>query len=620
MPRRAKGRAPELDPATKAFVAGRAFVDQHPLFGALLRRVGVVRQSDNLCPPRAWAIVTLDAQIHVHPTRRGEPEEWSYVLAHLLLHLGLDHVGELRRGEAVARRDPVAFNTAACCQAHNFLAALKVGRPPLEMAHGDAIPTTIELHRLAEQLARGVPPELRAVGAAGDGGRDILGVRANRWTRDDVNWPAVFANGIRFAVGQAVRVASGTADSLTSAATIQSPAERARRWFVNSYPLLGALAAHFRIVEDPIICQRLSISVAAVSEERREIYVNPAAGLMLDELRFVMAHEMLHVGLRHAARERGRDPYLWNVACDYAINEWLIAMGIGSIPAFGGLHDPALQGLSAESIYDRIVTDLRRYRKLATLRGYGLSDVLVDRPVDWWDSREAVELDELYRRMLSQGLVYHHEMGRGLLPAGLVEEIRALAMPPIPWDVELARWFDRYFAPIEKRRSYARPSRRQSATPDIPRPRWVLADAAEDGRTFGVVLDTSGSMHPQQLGHALGAIASFAVSRDVPAARVVFCDAAVYDAGYLPPEAIAERVQVKGRGGTVLQPAIDFLEQAADFPKDAPLLVVTDGLCDVLTIHRPHAFLMSEGASLPFVPRGPVFRMPNPGFNRERRS
>src|SRR5205807_2667012 len=105
--------------------------------------------------------------------------------------------------------------------------------------------------------------------------------------------------------------------------------------------------------------------------------------------------------------------------------------------------------------------------------------------------------------------------------------------PPVPWDVELARWFDRYFAPIEKVRSYARPSRRQSASLDIPRPRWVVREGAEDGRTFGVVLDTSGSMQPRQLGAALGAVASFSVARDVPAARVIFCDAAVYDAGYL---------------------------------------------------------------------------------------
>ena len=47
---------------------------------------------------------------------------------------------------------------------------------------------------------------------------------------------------------------------------------------------------------------------------------------------------------------------------------------------------------------------------------------------------------------------------------------------------------------VEKMRSYARPSRRQSSTPDIARPRYVPKSGADDGRTFGVVLDTSGSM------------------------------------------------------------------------------------------------------------------------------
>ena len=47
------------------------------------------------------------------------------------------------------------------------------------------------------------------------------------------------------------------------------------------------------------------------------------------------------------------------------------------------------------------------------------------------------------------------------------------------------------------------------------------------------MLDTSGSMDAELLGKALGAIASYATARDVPAARVVFCDAVAYDAGYL---------------------------------------------------------------------------------------
>jgi hypothetical protein len=109
------------------------------------------------------------------------------------------------------------------------------------------------------------------------------------------------------------------------------------------------------------------------------------------------------------------------------------------------------------------------------------------------------------------------------------------------------------------------------------------------------------------LAKALGAISNYSLARDVPFVRVVFCDAAPYDQGYLSPEEIAGRVQVKGRGGTVLQPGIDLLERAEDFPKDGPLLIITDGWCDRLHIRREHAFLMPEGARLPFVVRGDVF-------------
>lgn len=281
----------------------------------------------------------------------------------------------------------------------------------------------------------------------------------------------------------------------------------------------------------------------------KEIYINPAAGLDEYECRFVMAHELMHVGLRHQARCQCRDPYLWNIACDYVINGWLVEMGLGELPKIGTLYDPGLKGLS-----------------------------------------------------------YHEEQGRGYIPAGLIEEIRALSQPPVPWDVELAQWFDNYFSPLEKVRSYARPSRRQSSTPNIPRPRWIPAAGSEEGRTYGVILDTSGSMDRSLLAKALGAIASYSISRDVPYVRVVFCDAATYDQGYMAPEAIAESVKVKGRGGTILQPGIDLMEKAEDFPKEGPLLIITDGYCEPLKIHRDHAFLMPKGTNLPFIPKGKVFR------------
>ena len=189
-----------------------------------------------------------------------------------------------------------------------------------------------------------------------------------------------------------------------------------------------------------------------------------------------------------------------------------------------------------------------------------------------------------------------------------MEEIRALSQPPIPWDVKLARWFDERFEPLEKHRTYARLSRRQSSTPDIPRPSWRYDEAARAGRTFGVLLDTSGSMDRSLLAAALGAIASYSNARDVTQVRVVFCDAAPYDQGYMEAADIAGSVKVRGRGGTVLQPGVELLERAEDFPKDAPLLVITDCECDRMNLYgRDHAFLVPRGKSLPFPPKGPVF-------------
>jgi predicted metal-dependent peptidase len=560
--------------------------------------------SHNLVPREGWALVFHTGSIHAHPTRRAPSAEWTWVIAKNLLHLGFGHLDAKHQH----RPDFEAWAVACDVVAARFLHELKLGKPPDDFpvaAVLEQVGGSIDEERLCERLRQqGIPPLWRQLSTAGAGALALKYTPNQTSTQD---WPKLLAQGLRNAVSRAVDVAGGVD---VTAYRPKPRIAKAREWFILRYPLLGALAAAFEVVDDTYICQRLQISVAAVDAEARTLYINSAANLTDDELRFVMAHELLHVGLRHQARRQGRDPYLWNVACDYVINDWLIEMEVGAMPDFGALHDPELRGLSAESVYDRIAQDLRRLRKLHTLRGHGLGDMMEDSVREWWRSGEGMRLDDFYRRCLVQGLsCYEDQQGRGYLPAGLIEEIRALYQPPIPWDVELARWFDHWFPPDEKRRSYARPSRRQSSTPDIPRPRYVPHEEQDKARTFGVILDTSGSMDTALLGKALGAIGSYAQAREVPLARVIFCDAQPYDQGYMPPEDILRSVKVKGRGGTVLQPAVDLLEKAPDFPPDGPILFITDGLTDVFRTHRPHAFLMPGAARLPFNPRGPVFRI-----------
>ncbi len=604
MARSRGGNAKAEDAAERDFVRATELIEQHPMFAPLAARVLFWRQDQPgthiVWPTDSYGVVTKGGYVIGNPHRRAEVDEWVYVIAHCLLHLGFGHLQD--------RPKATEWNIACDCFVAQFLKDLRLGRPPQGIEAQPEFAGRSEEQLYAALCEDGVPPNLQRSGVAGMGARDMLIDHDSYWGRD-VDWKGLFGVGLSAAVASAISVAAGYETAMGAANQAMTPARRAQNWIINNYPLLGAMAANFQLVEEPRICQQMGISIAAVDCYSKEIFVNPGAGLGEQEARFVIAHELLHVGLRHDARQQGRDPLLWNLACDFVINGWLVEMAVGELPKMGLLHDPQLKGESAESIYDRIATDLRRCRKLATLAGRGVCDILERGKADWWRRGDGMDLDELYRRCMAQGLEYHREQCRGYLPVGLVEEIRSLAQPPIPWDVELAEWFDDHFAPLEKVRSYARPSRRQSSTPDIPRPRYVPSTGAEDGRTFGVVLDTSGSMERGTLGKALGAIASYSVSRDVPMVRVVFCDAAAYDQGYMPPEDLAGRVRIRGRGGTVLQPGIDLLERAEDFPKDGPILVITDGYCDRLRIRREHGILLPEGHTLPFAPRGKVFRI-----------
>jgi putative metallopeptidase-like protein len=140
----------------------------------------------------------------------------------------------------------------------------------------------------------------------------------SRWSATSKDFPQIFAAALAESVADAVRSVAGASPHGGQ----HTHAEQARAWFMSSYPLLGTLAAQFALIEDPVVCHRLGVAVAAVDEVSREIYLNPAVGLSLEELRFVLAHELLHVGLRHLDRRQGRDPFLWNVACDLVVYLW----------------------------------------------------------------------------------------------------------------------------------------------------------------------------------------------------------------------------------------------------------------------------------------------------------
>lgn len=546
------------------------------------------------------------------------PEEWTYVIAHLYLHLAFGQFDAEKMPGYDAKKNTApkiyeqAWNTACDIYIDKFLRELKIGRPvgkdPMQYIPGNAANDEQSIYRYL--LENDISFNYGTFGMAGIR-PDMEGLSTpllydktsnNYWSRPYNCYAKNFARALAHSLNDSVSIAGGHGALQDEKETVIT---KAASWFLGHYPLLGGLASAFRIEQDPEKCRQNEISIAAINIDEGIIYANSAKGYSEEEWRFILAHEYLHAGLQHNTRQDGRDTYLWNIACDYVINGWLKEMHIGTMPPEGLLLDETLKGRSAEDIYDLIIKDVRRYSKELTFRGYSKGDIIGDGTNKY---ANGVSLDDFCRNALVQGLEYHIEQKRGFIPVGLIEEIRALAMPPIAWDVKLANWFDQYIIPAEKYRSYAHPSRRQGSTPDIPRPRYIISDEEIKACTYGVVIDTSGSMSAKDLGKALGSVASYSVAKGVPAVRVVYCDADAYDAGYMTPEEIAGRVEVTGRGGTRLQPAIDLLEKAEDFPKDGPILLITDGYIENrMKITHCHAFLIPKGNHLPFKPKGEVF-------------
>ena len=275
-------------------------------------------------------------------------------------------------------RDPLLWNYA-CDEAiekmlplfglsasflHDGMDLTETGRgSDLRRACGKRSETAINLSQSLKTLAGAGRPDITGIGR----------VHARR-----KNYEILLAEGIRQSVEKAI---AETSDTLDEAAKIAwRPAERAKRWVMSELPLLGALASHITIIARADLCERMDIAIAAVNGDLMEMYFNPKWDLTDAEVVFVYAHELLHVALMHHSRVQGRDSELWNIACDFVINGWLVEMGVGTLPSIGALYDPRLQGMSAEAVYDLLL--LKDPKKCKGMRGFRgkLGDVLLDSP------------------------------------------------------------------------------------------------------------------------------------------------------------------------------------------------------------------------------------------------
>ncbi|HLK56042.1 MAG TPA: hypothetical protein VKU00_05745, partial [Chthonomonadaceae bacterium] len=262
-----------------------------------------VRECENDAHAPLFGAVDPDHNtLWLNPHRRPEigEAEWTFLIAHLLLHLGLNHA---KRPEG---RDLQLWTLACEHAAENLACGFKLGSPP----HDFPVDTTYAgmreeaIYELLQQSRRG---RMTLLTCAGPNQPDIVHVTGYSLTIQPYNtlykaggdrhdYDALLAEGIRAGVEQAVFEAAetlGQADADRPGAW--RPLENAKKWVMNELPLLGALAAQMRILPDARLCERMDIAVAAVNPWLGEIYFHTGRGLSQEEVLFVYVHELLHV-------------------------------------------------------------------------------------------------------------------------------------------------------------------------------------------------------------------------------------------------------------------------------------------------------------------------------------
>ena len=344
------------------------------------------------------------------------------------------------------------------------------------------------------------------------------------------------------------------------------------------HSFFGNLATRMKLVNADEWC-----STAAT--DGRTFYYNSRFIMMLKtkEVEFLFGHEVLHVVYDHMDRRGSRDPQMWNIADDYAVNADLKRHKVGQfITTVPCLYEQKYDGKPAEEIYDDLMKNVQKIDINSLIdqmiddhmdnEGDGDSEGDGDKEGKNKSKRPSMnpEERERIRQEVKQAIIAAAQSAEaGTLPKGVERLVRQATNPIMPWrellQVNLT-------SAIRNDYSWTRPSRRS----------WHM-DAIMPGMTPGeeidvtIAIDMSGSISNSQAQMFLGEIGGMMDSFDGYKVHVFCFDTDTYNPKDFDNENMEsiEEYEPMGGGGTDFDCIFTYLKENAISPKR--LVVFTDG-------------------------------------------
>jgi predicted metal-dependent peptidase len=292
---------------------------------------------------------------------------------------------------------------------------------------------------------------------------------------------------------------------------------------------------------------------------------------------FLFCHEVLHNVFDHMGRRGTRDPDIWNIAADYAINQILVDDKIGDkITQVKIFQDNKYRGKSAEEIYDIIFNkyDLQQLQALGELLDQHLEqDGDGDPDKDGKSKRQKYSKEELRKirdEMKEAMISAAQSAGAGNIPAGVRRMISELTEPKIDWRELLKQQIQ---STIRNDYTWMRPSRKGWHTGAI-----LPGMNYDQTIDVAVAIDMSGSITNKQGQDFLSEIKGIMDQFKDFSIKLWCFDTEVYNVVDITADTIHEfeNYELKGGGGTDFDANWKMMKDENFVPKK--FIMFTDGM------------------------------------------
>ena len=370
------------------------------------------------------------------------------------------------------------------------------------------------------------------------------------------------------------------------------------------HPFFGNKATRMRVQNCDDWCP-------TAATDGRNLYYNTQFFNMLSnkQIEFVIAHEILHCVFDHITRRDDRDAMIYNIACDYLVNNLLVRDKIGErVDQVQIFQDFKYDGWTSEEVYD----DIKDKYDDEQLEALGQ---LLDEHVDWekdgdqegqapgqgegagkgkkksnrpkYTKEELKKIrDEIKESMITSA----QSAGAGNTPGEIARMIKELTEPKMNWR-ELLR--QQIQSTIKSDFTFSRPSRKGWHTGAIL-PGMNFMDTID----ICIGIDMSGSIGNQQAQDFLGEVKGIMDEYKDYKIKLWCFDTAVYNEEDFSADGGQDLMdyEILGGGGTDFDANWTYMKQNDIQPKK--FIMFTDGYpfgswgdedyCDTIFVIHSH--------------------------------